>query len=302
MQEDKHTLNQVNHHKNTGIGIAILSALLYSLYPPVAKVLLHNYCPPVILVALLYLGTGIGMLIVIPIINRNSDTNRHEQALQKKDSLTLTGVIVANVIAGILMNYGIVYSNAASASLLGNFETVTTAFLAATLFHEFVNRKLWVAIAIIFIASCLLSINESRDLTPSWGSILVILATVCWGLENNFTKVLSTRDPLQVVLVKGLGVGLVSLLISILSHERWPSLTVVILAGALGFISFGLSIFYYILAQRYIGAAKTSAYYAIAPFLSVLLAIIFLGEPITLNFALALLLMILGSYLVAKAS
>lgn len=287
--------------KKRAVGIAVLSALLYAFYPPVAKILLHH-CPPIILVALLYLGTGIGMLIIFPIISWFSPKKHHEQSIQKSDGLTLVGVIVANIIAGILMNLGIEYSSAASASLLGNFEVVATTLLAAALFHEPVSRKLWLAVGVVFVASCLLSIRNFEKFTISWGAILVILATFCWGMENNFTKVLSKRDPLQVVIVKGLGVGVGSLLISVLSHENWPSLKTILIAGLLGFVSFGLSIFFYILAQRYIGAAKTSAYYAIAPFLSVILAIVFLGETITFQFIIALSLMIIGSYLVTVAN
>ena len=135
----------------------------------------------------------------------------------------------------------------------------------------------------------------------SWRAICAIIATICWGFDNNLTRVLSSRNPVEVTIIKGLGVSLGDVILSLLMKEIWqlkPS--VIIGALLLGFLAYGVSIVFYILAQRGIGAAKTSDYYSVAPFLSVLLAAVFLGEKMTGLFLVALLLMILGSCLVTK--
>ncbi|WP_265488107.1 DMT family transporter [Lactobacillus sp. PV034] len=132
------------------------------------------------------------------------------------------------------------------------------------------------------------------------GSFLAVVATIFWGFENNFTQVLSQRNPIQVTMIKGLGVGIGSLILAVLFNEKLPNIKVIILALILGFFAYGISIVFYILAQRYIGAAKTSAYYAVAPFLSVLLSVLFLHEKMTSLFIFSLILMIIGSILLTK--
>lgn len=280
------------------VGIAVLSALLYALYPPIAKVVLHN-CPPIMLSALLYIGTGMGMAIILPLVYWLLPDMKKEASLAKTDIPTLIAVVVVNILAGILMNIGIELSTAASASLLGNFEVVATTILAFLFFHEKVGRQLWLGVGLVFTASCVLSTDVSH-LTINWGSILVILATFCWGLENNFTRVLSAKNPIQIVIVKGMGVGLGTLIVALVDQENWPVLPIVGIALLLGFLSFGVSIFFYILAQRYIGAARTSAYYALSPFLSTFIAIMFLRESVTFQLVLATLMMIAGSYVVVR--
>lgn len=281
------------------VGIALLSALLYALYPPIAKVVLHS-CPLIMLSALLYIGTGVGMVLILPMLYWLLPDMKAEKSLVNKDIPTLIAVIIVNILAGIFMNVGIDLSTAASASLLGNFEVVATTILAFLFFHEKVGGRLWLGVLLVFVASCVLSISGVGDLAINWGSILVILATFCWGLENNFTRVLSDKNPIQIVIVKGLGVGIGTLIVAFIDHENWPALSVMVVALVLGFLSFGISIFFYILAQRYIGAARTSAYYAVSPFLSTLIAVIFLRESVTLQLVVATLIMIAGSYVVVR--
>nr|WP_218043432.1 EamA family transporter [Lentilactobacillus dabitei] len=200
------------------VGIAVLSALLYALYPPIAKVVLHN-CSPIMLSALLYIGTGVGMAIILPFVYWLLPDMKKEASLARTDIPTLIAVVVVNIAAGILMNIGIELSTAASASLLGNFEVVATTILAFLFFHKKVGRQLWLGVGLVFLASCVLSTDVSH-LTINWGSILVILATFCWGLENNFTRVLSVKNPIQIVIVKGMGVGLGTLIVALIDQKK----------------------------------------------------------------------------------
>ena len=133
----------------------------------------------------------------------------------------------------------------------------------------------------------------------SFGSVFILIACICWGLENNFTRVLSVKDPLQVVVIKGFGSGLGSLIIVLIINETANNISYIIATLLLGFVSYGLSIFFYVYAQRELGATKTSAYYAIAPFIGVGLSFVIFREIPTISFVIGLLIMIVGTYFVS---
>ena len=148
--------------------------------------------------------------------------------------------------------------------------------------------------------SGILSFEGGASMEFSIGSLLVILAASCWGLENNCTRKLSEKDPLQIVVVKGLCSGGISLVIGLATGESLKSFPIILAAMGLGFVAYGLSIFTYVYAQRFIGAARTSAYYAVSPFIGVLLSLIIFRQLPGIAFVLALVVMSFGSYLAAK--
>ena len=65
----------------------------------------------------------------------------------------------------------------------------------------------------------------------------------------------------------------------------------------LGFVAYGLSIFFYVYAQRGLGAARTSAYYAVNPFIGAALSLV-LFQTVPGRRFVALALMALGAWLV----
>jgi len=144
----------------------------------------------------------------------------------------------------------------------------------------------------------LLSFEDMSSLTFSLGSVFVLAAAVCWGFENNITRKISSKNTFQIVMLKGIFSGLGSLLIALFLGERFPQLQYVLLAMLLGFVAYGLSIFLYVREQKGLGAAKTSAYYAVAPFIGALLSFLILKEAITDYFLVAFLIMTVGSVLV----
>jgi len=158
---------------------------------------------------------------------------------------------------------------------------------------------MWLAIALITVSSLILSFEDIGSLSFSPGSLLVALACVCWGLENNCTRMLSMKDPVQIVVVKGLGSGVGSLIIALATRALSLNVLYIALALLLGFFAYGLSIYFYILAQRELGAARTSAYYAVAPFIGVGLSFLVYGQPVTVSFVAACAIMLLGAYFAA---
>jgi drug/metabolite transporter (DMT)-like permease len=144
------------------------------------------------------------------------------------------------------------------------------------------------------------TLEDITALRFSVGSLFILLACICWGVENNCTRKLSAKDPLEIVLLKGIFSGTGSVIIGFCLGERLTSLWSVLAVLAVGFVAYGLSIFFYVYAQRILGAARTSAYYAIAPFIGTLLSLLIFREMPPVTYFIALLLMIIGAWLCAN--
>ena len=246
--------------------------------------------------AFLYLGAGIGLAIV-RLVQRGMGKDQKEKPLTRKDLPYTIGMVVLDIAAPIFLMIGLTRTTAANASLLNNFEIVATSVIALCIFKETISKRLWGAIVLVTISSLVLSVEDISSFSFSFGSIFVLLACVCWGLENNCTRMISNKDPLQIVVIKGFGSGIGSFVIALVLGEHFSNWGYIVCALLLGFVAYGLSIFFYIYAQRYLGAAKTSAYYALAPFIGAALSLFIFKETPTVSFVAALLIMIAGTYL-----
>lgn len=281
--------------KKTAVLWAVLAAALYALNSPISKLLLGKI-PPTIMAALLYLGAGIG-LSIMRLVQRGMGKGQKEKPLTRKDLPYTIGMVVLDIAAPIFLMIGLTGTTAANASLLNNFEIVATSVIALCIFKETISKRLWGAIVLVTISSLVLSVEDISSFSFSFGSIFVLLACVCWGLENNCTRMISNKDPLQIVVIKGFGSGIGSFVIALVLGEHFSNWGYIVCALLLGFVAYGLSIFFYIYAQRYLGAAKTSAYYALAPFIGAALSLLIFRETPTVSFVAALLIMIAGTYL-----
>ena len=281
-------------NKLKAIMFAFLAAVFYAINVPISKVLLQHVGPTT-MAALLYLGAGIG-IGMMSLFNKKD--REKAESLTKAELPYIVGMIVLDIAAPIFLMLGISYGSSANASLLGNFEIVATTVIALIIFKEAVTKRLWVAIGLITLSSILLSFEGTDSFHFSYGSLLVIMATVCWGLENNCTRELSSKSTYQIVMLKGLCSGLGALVISLIKKESFPGFGYIAIALALGFVAYGLSIFMYVRAQNVLGAAKTSAYYAVNPLIGALLAFVFLSESLSWMYVIALIVMVIGSALV----
>lgn len=278
----------------TAVIQAIGAAVCYGISMPVSKKLLVHLSP-LQLAALLYLGAGIGMFFVGRLRRRRAK----EAGITRRELPFTAGMIVLDIFAPILLMIGLSMSSAASASLINNFEIVATTVIAFVIFKEAIGSRMFIAIILITSASIILTVDDFGSLSFSMGSIFVLLACICWGFENNCTRALSSKDPLQIVVIKGICSGLASLMIALVFSEFFWNIKDIVIALLLGFVAYGMSIFLYIRAQRHLGAARTSAFYAFAPFVGVALSFAVFDESMTLSFGFALVLMILGAYFAA---
>ena len=276
---------------------ALLAAVLYAVNAPVSKLLLRQV-PATVMAALLYLGAGAGVFLM-GAAQRAAGREKQERPLTRKELPCTVGMVALDIAAPIFLMVGLTRTTAANASLLNNFEIVATSIIALVVFREAISKRLWLAIALVTASSLLLSFEDMSSLSFSWGSLFVLLACVCWGFENNCTRMLSSKDPMEIVVIKGFGSGLGSLVIALALGERLPGALLCLCALALGFVAYGLSIYFYIYAQRHLGAAKTSTYYAAAPFVGAGLSMVIFWEAPSGTYIAALVIMLAGTYFAA---
>lgn len=286
--------------KQTATVFAVLAAVLYAINIPLSKVLL-NHAEPAMMAALLYLGAGLGLLLY-GLAERGMGKDDRRERLTQKELPYTAAMVLLDILAPILLMLGIARTNSANVSLLNNFEIVATSVIALAVFREKVTKKLWLAISLVTAASMILSFEGRGAFVFNEGSLFVLGACVCWGFENNCTRMISNKSSVEIVTIKGCCSGLGSLVIALLLGESIPEWTWTLAALLLGFVAYGLSIHFYIMAQKDLGAAKTSAYYSVAPFLGVAFSLMLLGERPSMQFYLAMLLMIVSTVIMVHDS
>ncbi len=281
--------------KNIATAYAILAAALYAINIPLSKLLLTQV-QPTMMAAFLYLGAGLGLFLY----GRLCGKERKRDALTKKELPYTLGMIILDIAAPILLMFGLKHTSSANASLLNNFEIVATSLIAFFAFKELLSRRLVVAIVLVTAASILLGFEGKGSFAFNMGSLPVLGASCCWGLENNCTRMLSSKSSVQITTIKGIFCGLGSLILALAAGEQIPDFLWILAVLLLGFVAYGLSINFYIKAQKDLGAAKTSAYYSIAPFLGVAFGMLILGERPAVQFYVGLAIMIGAAALMVK--
>lgn len=281
--------------RHTATAFAILAAALYAINIPLSKILLQQV-EPTMMAAFLYLGAGLGLFLYGLI------TGEREKADPlTRDELPYTiGMVVLDIAAPILLMLGLERTNSANASLLNNFEIVATSMIAFFVFREALSKRLTLAIVLVTFASIALSFEGESSFRFDMGSLLVLGAACCWGLENNCTRMLSSKSSVQITTIKGTFSGLSSFVIALVTGEKIPGILWIGAVLLLGFVAYGLSINFYIKAQKDLGAAKTSAYYSIAPFLGVAFGMLLLNERPGIRFYVGLIIMIIATVLMVK--
>jgi len=286
----------MNHH---AVVLALLSAALFGISTPAAKALLGTI-DPIVLAGLLYCGAGLGVA-VLRRIGRSflvAQAGAPEVPLQRTDMPWLAGAIVAGgVIGPVLLMAGLARTDAATSSLLLTLEGVATALMAWFIFHESFDRRIALGMACLVAGAAVLAWSGQPTLSGLLGPLAIIGACAAWGLDNNLTRKVSLADPLQVVELKGLIAGPVNLALGLLAGGTLPGLSVVSLAGIVGFLGYGVSLALFVVALRHLGTARTGAYFSTAPFVGTLAAVLFLREPVTLELVIAGLLMGFGVWL-----
>jgi drug/metabolite transporter (DMT)-like permease len=290
----------MNRSRWSATAAALCAAVLFGASAPLSKLLLANV-DPIPLAGILYFGAGIGAILVRTLMRWGQKGQKRETDLVSSDLPWLAGAILAGgVAAPILLLFGLRATPAATASLLLNFETVSTTLIAWLVFKEVIGKRMWVCVVLITLASILLSWDPAARWGVSPGALAITCACIFWGIDNTFTRNISAKNPLAIVAYKGIGASFCSVLLSFAFQQRFPDLAHLLPAILLGAFSYGFSIALFILAMRGLGAARTSALFSSAPFFGALIAFILLREPVAIRFLPALALMGLGAGLMFR--
>ena len=276
----------------------MLSAALFGISPPVAKLLVTDM-PPVALAGFLYLGAFIG-LSLFRMLKKATFSNKsfREPPLEKHDLPWLSGAIIAGgVLAPIALMTGLTMVSGYATSLLLNLEGVATAIIAVLAFNEYAGRRLWLALLFMTFAGVLLSWSPDQGTINLTGVFLIVLAMVCWGIDNNLTQRISNKEPTQIAQLKGIIAGATSLSLAVLLGSQIPIDATVGFALILGAFSYGLSLVLFIKALEVLGSSRTGAFFSFGPFIGAIASILVLGESITWLMLMAAALMVAGVWL-----
>jgi len=287
-----------DNHPDTGPLLALASAILFGASTPIAKLLL-GITDPVLLAGLLYLGSGTGLALV-RIADRSLGLGRSEAPLRARDLPWLAAIVLFGGILGpALLMSGLSLAPASTGALLLNTEGIATMAIAWLVFRENVDRRIFIGAMAILAGAVLLSWPEAEKTGPqlNGGSVLIVLACVSWGIDNNLTRKLSDADPLQIAMIKGLAAGAVNLALAPARGAPFPPLSALAAAAAVGFFGYGVSLVLFVLALRHLGAARTGAYFSTAPFIGATIALPLFGEAPSSTLIAAALLMGVGVYL-----
>lgn len=281
---------------NSGYLYAIIAAVLFGASTPAAKYFLGEI-HPVLLAGLFYLGSGIGVLIILS-VRKLVVSHIADSTLKRGDwKWLMIAILCGGIMAPVLLMVGLTRTNAATASLLLNFESVFTALSAWLLFKEHTSRHIMLGMALIVMGGFILGWSKSFDLSLASGMLFIIAACFLWAMDNNVTRNISATDPLKIVAIKSLVAGTTNTTLAFAIGATLPNHMLLGMSALVGFVSYGISLICFILALRHIGTGRTGAYFSLAPFIGAALAVIFLGEPLTTQLVLAGCLMGWGTWL-----
>ncbi len=280
-----------------GVLYALASAALFGASTPAAKRLL-GAIDPFVLAGLLYCGAGIGVMALRRLAPAVAPRPVAQAALTRRDVPWLAAAIVAGGIAGpLLLMWGLARTDASAASLLLALEGAATALIAWFVFHESFDRRILVGFACLVGGAIVLSWSGTPTLTSVAGPLAIVGACIAWGLDNNLTRKVSLGDPLQIVQLKGLAAGPFNLALGFSIAAPFDPSAAWLVAGVIGFVGYGISLVLYVVALRHLGAARTGAYFATAPFVGAVIAVVALDEHVTAGLIVAGVLMGIGVWL-----
>ncbi|QSZ66054.1 DMT family transporter [Methanofollis aquaemaris] len=277
----------------------LTSALLFGVTAPFSKLLLEGV-GPITMASLLFLGSGTGLFLYLlggSFLGHGRDGV--EASLAPADLPWLAGVVLfGGVLAPVTLMISLAQTSAATASLLLNFEAVATTVIAVLWYREPVGGRMWGALTLITFSCVILSYVPDQPFGLSVGALGIILTCTFWGMDNNFSKQISAKDPIPIVMIKGFGAGAVTFVIARLFGEAMPDPATCLAAMAIGFLGYGgmMSVFF-MMALRGIGSARTSALVSTSPFFGVFVSFLLFTEEPRPAFFVSLLVMALGAWL-----
>ncbi len=279
-----------------GVLSGLGAAILFGLSTPVAKLLLPG-SGPFMLAGLLYLGSGLGLLVLAPLRGAPA-----EAPLGREDAVPLLGVVVAGgVVAPLLLMYGLGRLPGSTASLLLNLEAPFTIGLAVLVFGESLGPREALGAGAVVLGGAALGLSGVLGGFQVMSTLAVAGACLGWALDNNLSRRLSLHDPVAVVRMKSLVAGTVNVALALALGERIPRGFALLGALVTGLLGYGMSIVLHLRAMREVGAARQATFFATAPFAGACAAVPLLGEPVSLRDVGAAMVMAIGVAVIVRA-
>ena len=241
--------------------LALVAAVLFGLSTPLVQ-RFGSGVGPFTTAALLYAGAALVALLL------RQPTQREAQ-LRRTDLPRLLAMAASGAVVGpVALAWGLQRTSGSSASLMLTCEAVFTAVLAWRWFGETMDRRVIAAVLLLLAGGALLVVEQGlAGQVQLLGLLAVALATAAWGVDNTLSRGVADRDPGQVVWVKALlGTG-ATVVLALVSREALPGAVAALALLAVGATGYGLSLRFYLLAQRTFGAARTGSVFAFAPFI-----------------------------------
>lgn len=277
-----------------GAGYGLAAAVLFGLSVPLSKLMLGDV-QPFVLSGLYYLGAGVGLSLYRAWRNAQSRT---ERALTRRDApWVAAAILVGGVAGGLLIMWGLRTTPASGASLLLNLEGAFSALLAWLLFREHANARVVLGMIAITAGAMALPMGDGGAMQFAPGAWCIVLACLCWGLDNNLTRKVSAADPVQICALKGWVAGAVNLGLGLANGGSLPALPIAAGAMCVGFFAIGVSLVLYIFALRHVGAARATAYFSVSPFIGAGASVLLLHDAVNAGFVIAAVLMAIGLWL-----
>ncbi len=272
------------------------ATILFGTATPLLKILVDGMAP-LLLIALLSLGSGAGVLCW-RVVSGPRFTTGQPRAGRKELYLLAGTVVIGGFVAPVTQCFALTVTPAATAALLLNFEIVATVLLAFWVFREPADKTMGLALSLIFAGSIILGWNGESALGFSLGALGIIISGFFWGIDNNCMAHISAYPPGLIALCKVIFGGSIAAVLVILLGEPLPAANLIVLAILTGFVSFGLGLILFIVALRDMGAARAGAIYAAAPFIGCIASLFVFSDPLGSQFWLAVPLFAAGALIV----
>ena len=301
---------------------AIIAASLFGLSTPFAKLLIDDI-HPVVLAGLFYLGAFAGLTLywlvtqsilriqgkagekpAAPMLTNGAPripSGHRDASLSARDIPWLSGAIISGgILAPICLMLGLTQTSGFTASLLLNLEAVATALIAVIIFRENAGKHIWLALISMTLAGIFLTWDSAAARFNPTGPVLIILAIICWGIDNNLTRHISDKNPVQISIIKGLVAGSISIIISLIIGAKITIDSNILLALLVGALGYGISLVLFIKALHKLGACRTGAFFSFGPFIGAIAALLMFNEWIGWVMLPGMILMIIGVRLITS--
>lgn len=293
------------HHDYVSYGLLIFATLFWASAFIVSKDVIANF-PPLLAAAARFFIAAIVWIIFLIILEPRAFTM---QAWKLAFLPACLGMFIYNIAFFIGLDYSLASHSVIIVPGLGPAITAIFSFL---ILKERITQRQILGISISFIGLLVL-LGDGLAIGDDWhkvilGDIILFICPIVWSLYTLRLKFILGKEvsPLAITglatIIGALGLGLLSLFmvsdiaqtLQKLDGTSWLQL------GYLGLFGTNLAFLFWTIAVKQIGSVRSVVFLNLVPFWGIILALIFLSEPISLLTPLSLVLILMGVWFTQK--